>query len=435
MKMTSRERVLAAIRHQEPDQVPATLGSTVEDGIAAAALTRLRNALGLEPRLVKLFQPFQMLGLVENDVREALGLDCVGLFGSRSCFGDRQDNWKPWALQDGTEVLVSGDFQTTTDKNGNIYAYPQSDTSVPPCAKLPRGGFYFDAIDRQEPVNEEDLDGRRDYQEQFLPYSEEELRFLEAASRDLYENTEYAVVGNFTLASFGDLGGPLPALATKRTPGFRRPADWLTAHLLYPEYIEEIFDFQTEICLENLALLKEAVGERMQVIRISSTDFGTQQREFISPDLFRELYKPRYTKINRWIHENTGWKTLFHSCGSIVRLLDDFVDMGVDILNPVQCSAVGMDPKFLKENYGDKLVFWGGVVDTQRELQYGTPEDVRRQVLERMEIFSNGGGFVCNQVHNIQATTPVENLIALYDAIHEFNGHRKQGKDKKLLTV
>ena len=421
MGMTSRERVLAAIRHQEPDRVPVTLGSTVEDGIAATALTQLRAALGLEPRPVKVFNPFQMLGLVEDDDRKALGLDCVGLFGSRSCFGDRQTNWKPWALQDGTKVLVSGDFKTTTDADGNVYAYPQSDTSVPPCAKLPRGGFYFDALDRQEFVDEDNLDGRRDYQEQFLIYSDEELRHVEASARDLYENTEYAVVGNFTLASLGDMGGPLPGLAMKRTPGIRRPDEWLTAHLLYPEYIEEVFSLQTEICLKNLSLLKEAVGERMQVIRISTTDFGTQDREFISPDLFRELYKPHYTKINRWIHENTGWKTLFHSCGSIVRLLDDFVEMGVDILNPVQCSAAGMDPKFLKENYGDKLVFWGGVVDTQRELQYGTPEEVRQQVLERMAIFSAGGGFVCNQVHNIQANTPVENLIAFYDAIREFN--------------
>lgn len=424
MKMTPRERVLAAINHQEPDRVPLSLGSTFEDGIAASTLTKLRRALGLEDRPVKLLHPVQMLGTVEDDVRQALGIDCAGIYGSKSCFGDKQDNWKPWTLQDGTPVLVSGSFQTTTDEQGNIYAYPQSDTSVPPCAKLPKGGFYFDQIDRQGEVDEDNLDGRRDYAEQFKVYDDAELRFVENVARDLYENTDYAVVGNFTLASFGDLGGPLPAFAMKHTPGFRRPSDWLLAHLVYPEYIEEVFALQTEVCMESLKLLKEAIGDKMQVIRISSTDFGTQKSEFISPELFRALYKPNYTKINKWIHENTNWKILYHSCGSIVNLLDDLVEMGVDILNPVQCSATGMDPRFLKEKYGDKLVFWGGAVDSQHELQHGTPEQVRAQVLERLEIFSAGGGYVCNQVHNIQANVPTENLLAYFNALKEFNDKR-----------
>jgi len=422
--MTSRERVIAAINHKEPDKVPLDLGSTHEDGIAASTLTQLINALGLEPRQVKLLHPFQMLGMVDDDVRQALGVDCAGVFGSMSCFGNKQDNWKPWKLQDGTDVLVAGGFTTTEDAQGNVFVYPQGDTSVPPCAKLPKGGFYFDQIDRQEELDEDDLDGRRDYGAQFNVYSDDELKFIENRAKDLYENTDYALIGNFTLASFGDLGGPLPAYSMKRTPGIRRADEWLMAHLMYPEYIKDVYSLQTEICLENLKLLKDAVGDKIQVIRLSSTDFGTQKGEFISPDMFRTFYKPNYMKINEWIHKNTNWKILFHSCGSIVNLLDDFVEMGVDILNPVQCSATGMDPKFLKETYGDKLVFWGGAVDTQKTLQFGTPEEVRTEVLERMEIFSAGGGFVCNQIHNIQPKTPVENLLAFYGAVKEFNDKR-----------
>ena len=419
--MTSRERVIAAIHHQVPDRVPLSLGCTFEDGIAASTLSKLIDALGLERRAVKLNHPYQMLGLVEEDVRHALGVDTVGIWGSKSCFGFPQADWKPWTLQDGTPVLVGGGFATTEDEKGNIYAYPQGDTSVPPCAKLPKGGFYFDQIDRQEEIDEDDLDGRRDYSAQFQVYDEAELRHLENSARDLYENTDFALVGNFTLASFGDLGGPVPAFGMKRTPGIRRPDEWMMAHILYPEYIEDIYALQTEVAMESLKLLKEAIGDWMQVIRLSSTDFGTQRGEFLSPAMFRRFYKPNYTKINNWIHENTNWKILFHSCGSIVNLLDDFVEMGVDILNPVQCSAAGMEPRFLKEKYGDKLVFWGGAVDTQKTLQFGTPEEVRAEVLDRLEIFSAGGGFVCNQIHNIQAKTPVENLLAFYGAVREFN--------------
>lgn len=422
--MNSRERVIAAINHREPDRVPLDLGSTHEDGISASTLTKLRKALGLEDRKVKLIHPFQMLGAVEDDVKAAIGADCAGLWGSSSCFGYRQDNWKPWTLQDGTEVLVGGGFETTEDEEGNIYVYPQGDKTVPPCAKLPKGGYYFDQLDRQGELDEDDMDGRRDYAEQFKVYSEEELKFIQERAIDLYENTEYAIIGNFSLASFGDLGGPLPAYHMKHTPGIRRAEEWMMAHLLYPEYVEDVYALQTEVCLESLKLLKEAVGDRIQILRVSSTDFGTQKGEFISPDMFREFYKPNYIKINRWIHENTNWKIMFHSCGSIVNLLDDFVEMGVDILNPVQCSAVGMDPKFLKDTYGDKLVFWGGAVDTQKTLQFGTPEEVRAEVLERLEIFSKGGGFVCNQVHNIQTNTPVENILAFYDALTEFNSRK-----------
>lgn len=419
--MNSRERVLAAINHREPDKVPLDLGSTHEDGIAASTLTKLRKALGLEDKKVRLIHPFQMLGGVDDDVKTAIGADCAGLWGTLSCFGYKQENWKPWMLQDGTEVLVGGGFATTEDAEGNIYVYPQGDTSVPPCAKLPKGGYYFDQIDRQGEIDEDDLDARRDYAEQFGIYGEAELKFIEERSKDLYNNTEYAIIGNFPMASFGDLGGSLPAYNLKHTPGIRRAEEWMMAHLLYPEYVEDVYAFQTEVCLENLKLLKEAIGDRMQILRLSSTDFGTQKGEFISPDMFRQFYKPNYMKINKWVHENTDWKIMFHSCGSIVNLLDDFVEMGVDILNPVQCSAVGMEPEFLKETYGDKLVFWGGAVDTQKTLQFGTPEEVRAEVLERLEIFSAGGGFVCNQIHNIQANTPVENLLAYFGAVKEFN--------------
>ena len=178
---------------------------------------------------------------------------------------------------------------------------------------------------------------------------------------------------------------------------------------------------QTQTMLKNLEIYRQAVGDRIQIVWISGTDFGTQNGEFFRPEVFRELYKPYYQRINDWVHQNTPWKTFYHCCGSIVNYLDDFVEMGVDILNPVQLSARGMDAHMLKEKYGDKLVFWGGGVDTQQTLPFGTPEQVRQQVKERLDILSKDGGYVFAPIHNVVAKTPVENLIAMYEAVKEFN--------------
>jgi len=157
------------------------------------------------------------------------------------------------------------------------------------------------------------------------------------------------------------------------------------------------------------------------VIMVSGADFGTQNGPFISPDMYREFYKPFHKKINDWIHTHTPWKTFYHSCGSIVAFLDDFVEAGVDILNPVQTSAKDMDPKMLKEKYGDKLVFWGGGVDTQKTLPFGSPEEVRKEVAERCRTFGKGGGYVFNTVHNIQSKVPIDNLLAMFQAVREFS--------------
>jgi uroporphyrinogen-III decarboxylase len=160
------------------------------------------------------------------------------------------------------------------------------------------------------------------------------------------------------------------------------------------------------------------------VVFICGTDFGTQQSTFCSAETFKELYMPYYVKMNRWIKENTKWKTFKHCCGAIEPFIPLFIEAGFDILNPVQCSATGMDPKKLKEKYGDRIVFWGGGIDTQQVLPFGTKEEVRSQVLERLEIFSKNGGYVFNAIHNIQAKTPIENIVAMIEAVHEFNESR-----------
>jgi uroporphyrinogen-III decarboxylase len=152
------------------------------------------------------------------------------------------------------------------------------------------------------------------------------------------------------------------------------------------------------------------------------TDFGTQESSFCSPGTYRSLYHPYYKKMNDWIHAHTGWKTFKHSCGAVFDFMPLFIESGFDIINPVQLSANGMDPKALKREFGGDLVFWGGGVDTQKVLPFGTPEEVREQVLHRCEIFAPGGGFVFNSIHNVVAKSPIENVVAMIEAVKEFNG-------------
>ncbi len=243
---------------------------------------------------------------------------------------------------------------------------------------------------------------------------------MERESKRLYHETEYALVGQFPGSLLGDAGA-VPNGSLRAPKGIRRLEDFLMAHVLYPEYLREVYEMQTEIVMQNLEIYKQAVGERIQVVVISTADYGNQNGEMFRPEIFRSLYKPYYEKMNKWVHEHTKWKIMFHTCGSVVNLLDDYVEMGVDILNPIQTSARGMDAKMLKEKYGGKMTLWGGGIETQSTLPFGTPEEVREEALERLALFSSGGGYVFNAIHNIVGKTPIENILAMYGAAREFN--------------
>jgi hypothetical protein len=427
--LTPRQRLKRTLHHQDPGNVVFDLGSTAITGISASTLTRLRRALGLDEIPVRVHEPFQILGFVEDDVLTALGIDIVGVWPPSTMFGYSNDRWKSWRLFDGTDVMIGEDFVTSEDIDGNIYLHPNGNLEAPPTGKLPKGGFYFDNIIPKKKIDETHLNGKADFADQYSVYTDEECRFIETQARKLYENTSLGLIGQLSGGSLGDIAHvPGPNLVDPH--GIRDPMEWYIAHKTHPEYIKDIFAYQTEITLQNAALYWEAVGSQVEAVVVSGTDFGSQRCELISPDLFRELYKPFYRQINDWIHAHTSWKTFFHCCGSIVRLLDDLVDCGVDILNPVQCSATGMDPTFLKKKYGEKLVFWGGGVNTQQTLPFGTPDEVRQEVLERLRIFAPGGGYVFNAIHNIQQLTPVENILAMNEAIQIYN--REQAKSLSL---
>jgi hypothetical protein len=284
---------------------------------------------------------------------------------------------------------------------------------------MPAGGFYHDAIERQEPYDESSLKPEEWVRDMYHVFTDEELHLLEERVGKLHSSTSRAIIGNFGQGSFGDIAW-VPGTAVPHPKGIRAVADWYMATVLYPSYIRGIFDLQLEIVMKNLKLYKQAVGDRIAAIFISGTDFGSQKGSFISPRAYRELFKPYHKAINDWIHANTSWKAFYHSCGSMVALYDDFVDAGVDIVNPVQISAEGMSPRTLKARWGDRLTFWGGGVDTQHVLSFGRPEDVEAQVKENLEVFGAGGGYIFNTVHNIQATVPTENLVALFKAFAKY---------------
>lgn len=418
--MNSRERVKAALEHRQPDRPPIDLGSTSVTGAQASVVSKVRQALGLDKpgARVKVVEPFQMLGEVGDDLKKALGVDTMGVGLNGTFFGFPQVEWKPWITFDDTPVLVPGGFNTVPDENGDILQWPCDDRTCRPSARMPKGGFYFDAITRQEPIDDAKLNVA-DNTDEFTLITDEQLSELRTNVERAYRETDYALVGGFASTSFGDVA-LVQAPFIKRPKGIRDVAEWYMSTVMRRDYIYEVFDRQCAIGIENLKLAHQAVGEKIAVAISSTTDFGTQNAPFLSPDAYRDLFQPFHKRVNDWIHANTTWKTFMHSCGSIDPLLPHFIDAGFDIVNPVQTSAVGMDPKMLKSKYGDKVTFWGGLVDTQRTLPFGTIDEVRAQVKERLRIFNQGGGFVACSVHNIQTGCPAESVIEMFRLAREW---------------
>jgi hypothetical protein len=417
--MTSRERVWMALNHQEPDKVPLDLGGCVVTGMQVSSVYLLRQALKLDPpgTPVKVVEPYQMLGEIKMDLLDAIGGDVISLEPTRTFFGYHTVDWKPWTLCDGTPVLVPGGFNTEPEPNGDIMQYPEDDRSVPPSGRMPSGGYYFDSIVRQPPVDDDNLNVE-DNLEEFGPISDADLARYARESKRLYEETDKAILANFGGTGFGDIA-LVPAPWMKHPKGIRDIEEWYVSTVSRFDYVYSIFDRQCEIALDNLAKIYEVVGDRVVAAFVTGTDFGAQHGPFISLRSYRKLFKPFHVRVNEWIHKNTPWKTMIHSCGSIYQLLPDMIDAGFDVLNPVQTGAAEMDPRRLKAQFGDRLTFWGGGIDTQKTLPFGTADAVRDEVCERLKIFGPGGGFVFNAIHNVQARVPVDNLLALYETVRE----------------
>lgn len=417
--MNSGERVKLTLDHREPDRIPVDLGGSVVTGMHVSNVYRLRQALKLDRpgTPVKVIEPYQMLGEIGPDLMDALRIDVVGLGSAKTLFGFKNEGWKMWTTFDGTPVLVPEGFNTDPEPNGDILMYPEGDKSAPPSGRMPKDGWYFDAIIRQPPIDDNKLNVE-DNLEEFGPISDEELEHFKEKAQRLYAETDKAIFANFGGTGFGDIA-LVPAPWLKHPKGIRDVEEWYISTQTRREYVYKVFERQCDIALRNLERIYQTVGNKVTVVFVTGTDFGMQTGPFISPQVYRDLYQPFHRRINDWIHEHTKWRTFIHSCGSVRALIEDFITAGFDILNPVQCSASHMDPSGLKGEFGDRISFWGGGVDTQHTLPFGTPDEVRREVSKRIRIFGPGGGFVFNAIHNIQARTPVENVLAMFETVRD----------------
>lgn len=412
--MTSKERIQQALNHQSSDRIPVDFGATAVTGIHCRVVAALRKHFGLPDKPVKIVDTFQMLGEIDEELANAMGVDCIGVSGTRDIFNHNTSRMHEQETPWGQKVLVPEELDFTPDKEGDVYVYAEGDKNYPPSAVMPNGCFFINAIERQQPIEDDKLNPQ-DNLEEFQLISDEEI---EAYKKKVDEAvaTGRAVVASFGGTALGDVAF-VPGMGLKQPKGIRSVVEWYMSTVMRQNYLHEIFSREIDIAIANYEKLWAALGDKVDVVLTCGTDFGSQESQFCSIDTFRELWLPHYRRMNDWIHTHTTWKIFKHSCGAIVPILPGLIEAGFDIINPVQINAKDMDSRMLKREFGKDLTFWGGGIDTQKILPFGTPEEIHKHVLEQCEILGKDGGFVFNSVHNIQANVPVENVIAMLDTL------------------
>lgn len=410
--MTSRERVLTSLDHREPDQIPVDLGSHRSSGISAIAYHRLRKHLGLPEKVVRVYDMVQQLAIVDEDVLDLFGVDVVEM-GRGFLLEDK--DWKPWILPDGTPCEIP--YYTNLEKRGEDWYV--MDKEGRDMGILKEGSLYFEqvfyplmerGIENDHFEDLEEMLGRQMWSAIVHPGAHlemDEAGLAEMANRAkvFRESTDRAIVGLF--------GGNMFELPQM----LYRMDHYLLATGLYPDKVAELSEKLATIHLKNLEKWLGAVGPFIDVV-LFGDDLGGQQGPLISPDAYREFYKPYHKILWNRAKELANVKVQLHCCGGIYDLLDDLIDAGLDAVNPVQISCRGMDPERLKKEFGERITFWGGGCDTQQVLPLSSPGEVAAHVREITSILAPGGGFVFQQVHNILANVPPENVVAMMKAIH-----------------
>ncbi len=414
--MADKQRVYDALNHKQ-GKVAVDLGATPTSGIHISTMQKLRECYGLQKRIPKVIEPFQMLGLVEDDLREAVGCDTAPFWARETMLGFENSGWKEWTAPWGQTVLVPAGFVTKRVGDRTVF-YAKGNTDYPPSMAMPDASFFFDSLPRDSGFDENNLDPR-DNLEEFGDITQRDLNFYRNLKEE-YSGSPYALCGSFGGTGLGDIA-LIPGPGMENPRGIRSVEEWYISTVIRRDHLHAIFEQQMDIAISNLNKIYEVVEDTVCITFGCGTDFGAQLAPMCSADTFRKLYRPYYRRVNDWIHANTKWKTLKHSCGAIEPLMGEIIDAGFDIINPVQWTASGMDASKLKENYGKDIVFWGGGVDTQKTLPFGTLREVADETKRMCEIFGKDGGFVFNAIHNIQAMTPPENVVAMFEAVKEFN--------------
>lgn len=397
-----RERILSALNHQETDRVPIDFGAMRSTGIHISAYIRLKKYLGIDPGRPKVYDLMQSLAEPEREIIEYFDADVVQLHRLCPSFGIPIDDWKEGVFASGEECLLPKEFNPVINEKGDRGIIANGKV----IARMPKDGFWFDFayFPLAQASKKEDIDAFP-----FYEIDDREIKFLKNQIQELKANyPDYAILGAY--------GGNVFEEGFYQF-GFE---NYLSLLLENPTLAEYFNEKNVEVQIKNLEKYLNAVGDDIDIIQFGD-DLGTQTGLYISPNLYRKIIKPYHLKLYETVHRlKPRLKVFLHSCGSIYEIIPDLIEIGVDILNPVQTTAANMDPRRLKKEFGKYLTFWGGGVETQGVMLYGTAEEVRRQVRERIDIFAPGGGFVFNQIHNILPDIKPENIIAAYNEAHNY---------------
>jgi len=400
--MTSRERVRKYLKGELSDGIVISCGALPTDGISAFAYAKLLRHLGLEQIPVKVYDLFQFLAEIDPQVIDVLGGDFVQTHRMRYRFQISREEWREGVLPDGTPCRFPSEFVPVVDEKGNSTIYVEG----VPFARMPGNGLYFDQI--AHPLG--GVTERRELRNchPATPMDGDEIDFVVKDIERLYTFTDKSIVMIF--------GGSIFEQG-QRDFGHE---DFYCNLATEPAFMHAYFQKVLEANTYNLKGILDRASDNVDVVHFFD-DIGSQFSLQISPQMYREMIKPYHRQQCQFIHENyPNIKVLMHCCGAIFDLIPDFIEIGVDLLNPVQISAAGMDPGDLKDTYGERIMFWGGGADTQNFDQYETVDDVRRHVDGLVKVFSKGGGYVFSQVHNFQSDVAPEKILAVYETAMKY---------------
>ena len=413
--MTSRERILAAIDHREPDRVPIDLGATPSSGISAIAYTNLNKHLGFKQGHTRIYDVVQQLAQPEESILNRLNIDAVDIGRT---FNTQDSDWYNIQTADGGNAQYPIWFKPTLNDDGSYTALTKDGIEI---AKMPADATFYDQtcfpwVDGYP----NDYKGLPDAMNKVLwsalvhsPWDHaSEANFwsdLRQRAIKLRESSDRAltVVCGCNLFEWGTF--------------LRRMDNFLMDTFVEQDNVERLLDALMEVHLQTLEKVCNAVGDVADIIRFGD-DLGMDSGPFMPPAIYQKLFKPRHAQLCDYVHRNSSMRTFLHSCGSIHELMPDLIEAGYDIINPVQTNCRDMEPEKLKRDFGKDITFWGGGCDTRTILNRATPAEVKKHVLERLKIFMPGGGFVFNTVHNILPEVKPENIMAMFEAIEEFNG-------------
>ncbi|MFQ5868045.1 MAG: uroporphyrinogen decarboxylase family protein [bacterium] len=402
-----------AINHREADRVPIDLGAMRSTGIATIGYNKLREKLGITKGLARMYDFVQQLAYPEKEIMDMFHIDAID---AGQAFLKSDDNWRKWTLGDNSKCLIPKYLNIEMDKDLTVLVKDNNNLVL---GKKPKTSLYVDQtywVYKDLPAIPDIFDDKDLFKHMWaIPsppwhldiFDDEQYKLFINNIKELHETTDYSIMLAVGCNLF-EAGAFL-----------RGMENFLCDVYIDKKGTKRLLDFLVERYLRLLGRVLKGVGEYVDILQFGD-DLGSQNGPFMSPDLFREVFKPRYKKMWEFVHNESNCKIFLHSCGSIYELIPDLIDAGLEILNPVQTTTANMEPQRLKKEFGKDITFWGGGCNTQHILSTATPKEVKEDVTKRIGILGENGGFVFNQIHNILANVPPENVIAMLETAYEY---------------